>query len=245
MTPVQPIFLVLLVALVAPTERLVPERPGVLVEFHAVVQDVPCEGTPKLNASGHIVKCRLAADHRIGMHLFWRGTELDFSGNGVLSHAALARETAFYGLSIPAGSDVFFDPEGGVRHFWLRAPAVMQGYRLRAKRKGLGHMVYPNGQFRAVWLATATEIDGIRCASSLPFGFGGWHAITLGAQAMAWFYPDGRLQQGMLAHEATIGGRAFKRGDVVSLHHDGTLDLTAPKLGDGVIWPEDAHGRGS
>jgi hypothetical protein len=48
---------------------------------------------------------------------------------------------------------------------------------------------------------------------------------------MAWFYENGHLQQGMLAHDATIQGHAFKKGDLVSMTPDGRVDLTAKPLG--------------
>ncbi len=94
----------------------------------------------------------------------------------------------------------------------------------------LGHMLHASGKLRAAWLAGEETIDGVPCASKLPLLGGAWHALRLGAQAMAWFYDDGRLRQAMLARDAIIHGQALRKGEVVSLRRDGTLDAAAKKL---------------
>ena len=58
----------------------------------------------------------------------------------------------------------------------------------------------------------------------------GLRAMSLGTRRMAWFYDNGRLQRAMLSRDAVIQGHTFKRGDIIRLRRDGTVDLTAPTL---------------
>ena len=196
--------------------------------------EVPCTGTPKRFDTGQIERCTLAGEYRVGDVTLPAGSQVTFARNGVMSDAFLGGQVVVHGQPLPPKATLYFDSAGQVRHFWLREEMSMQGHRLRAMGKGytgyLGHMLHANGKLRAAWLAKPEMIDGIPCASKLPLFRGGWHAIGLGAQAMAWFYDDGRLQQAMLARDATIQGRAFTKGEVISLRHDGTLDLAAPRI---------------
>lgn len=196
--------------------------------------EVPCAGTPKRHDNGQIEQCSLARDYRIGDLSLPEGTLVTITKTGMLAEAFLAAPVVVSGQTLPPKATLFFDSAGRMRHFWLREEAVIQGYRLRAMGKGytgyLGHMLHVNGKLRAVWLAGEEVIDGIPCASKLPFLQGGWQAIRLGAQAMAWFYEDGHLRQAMIARDTAIQGHAFRRGEVLSLRRDGTLDLVAQKL---------------
>jgi hypothetical protein len=106
----------------------------------------------------------------------------------------------------------------------------MQGHTLWDHEDGLGHMLYASGAIRAIWLAKGEAIQGVPGARRLPLGQGWWHSITLGAQAMTWFFEDGKLEQALLSQDITLDGHAFTRGDVVRFHRDGTVDLTSPKL---------------
>lgn len=200
------------------------------VEAKPFAQDVPCEGTPKRHDNGNLKRCRLASDHRFGQHRLPAGTQVEFAPSGQLEIAVLAREAIIYGQPLPARATLFFGPDTKLLHFWLHEETLLQGHRVASKEDGVGHMLYPNGTLRAIWLAEPEVVQGVPCARSLPFGQGWWHAIRLGAQAMTWFYDDGRLQQAMLSRNITIQGRPLKRGDVIKLNRDGTLDLTSPKL---------------
>lgn len=196
--------------------------------------EVLCAGTPKWHYNGQIEQCTLARDYRSGDLSLPEGSLVTFTKTGMLAEAFLAAPVVVSGQTLPAKATLFFDSAGRMRHFWLREEAVIQGYRLRAMGKGyigyLGHMLHPNGKLRAAWLAGEEVIDGLPCASKFPFLQGGWQAIRLGAQAMAWFYEDGHLRQAMLARDTTIQGQVFRKGEVLSLRRDGTLDLVTQKL---------------
>jgi hypothetical protein len=196
----------------------------------AGAQEVPCQGKAALHANGRIKHCRVGVVYRIGQHELPAGTSVHFSPSGQLTIAELTAEATIYGQQIPAEATLFFGSDGAMRTFWLHTSTVLRGYPLGRKEQGVGHMLYPNGKFRAIWLAEPTEIQGIPCASSLPLFRGGWHAMRLGAQKMTWFYDDGRLQQAMLSRDLSIQGHKFKRGDVIQLRRDGTLDRTSAKL---------------
>lgn len=197
-------------------------------------QEVPCAGLPKLHGNGRIEQCTLAREHRLGEVTLPAQTQVKFHPMGGVAEAVLGAQAEVRGQVLPAQATLFFDSAGRVRHFWLLAEATLQGHRLRgmgtAYSGHLGHMLHANGNLRAAWLAGEEVIDRIPCASRLPVFRGAWHAVRLGAQAMVWFHPDGRLRQAMLARDATVQGRAFKKGEVVSLRKDGTLDPAAEKL---------------
>jgi len=196
--------------------------------------EVPCAGSPKRHDSGQVEQCTLARDYRSGDLTLPAGSLVTFTRTGVISEVFLAAPVVVSGQTLPPKATLFFDAAGRMRHFWLREESLIQGYRLRAMGKGytgyLGHMLHANGKLRAAWLAGEEVIDGIPCASKLRLLRGGWHAIRLGARAMAWFYEDGRLRQAMLARDTIIQGQAFRKGEVLSLRRDGTLDPTAQKL---------------
>ncbi len=207
---------------------------GAVQEMPPQAAEVPCAGTPKRHDNGQVEQCTLARDYPIGDIKLPEGSQVTFTKSGVLAEAFLAGQVLVSGRTLPAKATLFFDPAGRMRHFWLREECSIQGYRLRAMGKGytgyLGHMLHPNGKLRAVWLAGEEVIDGLPCASRLPLLQGGWRAIRLGAQAMAWFYEDGHLRQAMLARDTTIQGQSLRKGEVLSLRRDGTLDLVAQKL---------------
>ena len=196
--------------------------------------EVPCGDTPKRFASGQVEQCTLAREHRHGEVMLPAGSLVTFRKTGDLAEAVLSAQTLVSGQELPAKATLFFDPAGRMRHFWLHEEATIQGHRLRGMGRFysgyLGHMLHANGKLRAVWLAEEEAIDGLPCASSLPLLGGSWSAVKLGAQAMAWFYEDGRLRQAMLARDSTYQGQALKKGTVVSLRRDGTLDAAAKKL---------------
>jgi hypothetical protein len=58
----------------------------------------------------------------------------------------------------------------------------------------------------------------------------GLGVIRLGTMRMAWFWPNGRLQQCMLSRDITLDGHVLRTGDVVGLGIDGHVDPRAEKL---------------
>ena len=207
---------------------------GPLSEIPPRSPAVACAETPKRFENGALELCTLTHEYRMGEVTLPSGSILAFSKAGVLAEAFLGDRTMIYGQELPRQATLFFDTKGRMRHFWLREEASVQGHQLRSMGKGytgyLGHMLYTNGKLRASWLAGEEMIDGVPCASKLPLLRGAWHAVKLGAQAMVWFYDDGHLRQAMLARDAIIQGQAFRKGDVISLRRDGTLDAAAKRL---------------
>ncbi len=207
---------------------------GAANEIPPPLSTLSCDAAPKRFDNGQLEQCTLVGDYRVPELTLPSGSRLSFSRTGALSEAFLGGPAEVHGQLLPSKATLFFDPAGRLRHFWLGEESSIQGHRLRAMGMGytgyLGHMLYANGKLRAAWLAGEELIDGIPCASKLPLMRGAWHAVRLGAQAMVWFYDDGRLRQAMLARDVNVQGHPFKKGELISLRRDGTLDPAAKKL---------------
>lgn len=222
--------LTLLVAVVDPSPRpaLVKLAPVAVV----LPQDgIPCAGTPSKYQTGKIKRCTLTREHRMGDQLLPPGSEVYLNETGALAQVVLGAEATFSGQLLPAKATVFFERDGRVRSFWLHEDAAIQGHRIWGHEDGQGNRLHPNGTVRAIWLAGDQEIDGIPCTTSGNVLRMGMRVMSLGTKRMAWFHDNGRLQQAMLSRDAVIQGHAFKKGDLISLRRDGTLDLAAPTLG--------------
>jgi hypothetical protein len=187
------------------------------------------EGVPCLNKTAKPHSCILAREHAVSGGVLPAGSDVGF-WDGIVLECKLSRKAAFFGQLLPAGSRLFFDQQGKLTQFWPGTDTVIQGYFLKARDDGAGDRLHPNGRLRAIWLVEDKEIDGIPCTSSGNIINMGWGVISLGTKRMAWFYNNGRLQQALLSRDVTIQGRAFKKGDIISLTPDGKLDLTAKKL---------------
>ena len=226
--PLLVLTLLLAVIDVSPRPALVKLAP---VAFVLPQDGIPCAETPSKYQTGRIKRCTLTQEHRIGAHLLPPGSEVYLDETGALAQVVLGAEAAFSGQVLPAKASVFFEPDGRMRFFWLHEDAVIQGHRIRGHEDGAGNRLHPNGTVRAIWLAGDEEIDGIPCTSSGNLLRMGMRVTSLGTKRMAWFHDNGRLQQAMLSRDAVIQGHAFKKGDLISLRRDGTLDLDAPKQG--------------
>ena len=224
------LVLALLIAVVDVSARpaLVKLAPVALV----LSQDgIPCAETPSKHRNGRIKHCTLTREHRIGAQLLPPGSEVYHDETGALAEVVLGAEAAFSGQVLPAKASVFFERDGRMRFFWLHEDADIQGHRIWGHEDGAGNRLHPNGTVRAIWLAGDQEIDGIPCTTSGNVLRLGMRVMSLGTKRMAWFHDNGRLQQAMLSRDAVIQGHAFKKGDLISLRRDGTLDLAAPKRG--------------
>ncbi len=198
---------------------------------HGVQADTLCVGKTARHPNGAVKRCRLAREHRFGVHLVPAGSDVYLHDTGVLWLIVLGADAAFDGQVLPAKASIFLERDGRMRFFWLHEDAVIQGHRIPGHEDGAGNRLHPNGTVRAIWLVGDQEIDGIPCTTSgnvLRFGM---RVISLGTKRMAWFHDNGRLQQAMLSRDVVIQGHAFKKGDIISLRRDGTVDLTAPLLG--------------
>lgn len=198
---------------------------------HALQSNLPCVDKATLHRNGTVKHCRLASEHRFGVQLLPAGSDVYLLETGVPERIVLGAGAAFNGQVLPAKATVFLERDGRLRSFWLPEDAVIQGHRIPGQEDRRGNRLHPNGTVRAVWLVGDQEIDGIPCTTSGNVFRMGLRVIRLGSRRMAWFYDNGRLQQAMLSRDAVILGHAFKKGDIISLRRDGTVDLAAPKLG--------------
>jgi hypothetical protein len=193
-----------------------------------LIEGVPCLNN-SLENTFEVHNCILAREHSVSGGVLPAGSHVGFM-KGIVLECILSRKTAFFGQLLPAGSRLFFDLQGKMTQFWPGTDTVIQGYFLKARDDGAGDRLHPNGRLQAIWLVEDKEIDGIPCTSSGNIIKMGWGVISLGTKRMAWFYDNGRLQQALLSRDVTIQGRAFKKGEIISLTPDGKLDLTAKKL---------------
>jgi hypothetical protein len=197
---------------------------------HALQSSIPCVAKPRLHRNGAIKHCRLANEHRFGAHVIPPGSDVYLHDTGVPWRIVLGADAAIYGQVLPAKASIFLERDGRLRFFWLHEDAVIQGHRIPGHEDGQGNRLHPNGTVRAIWLAGDQEIDGIPCTSSGNVLRMGMRVMHLGTKRMAWFHDNGRLQQAMLSRDAVIQGHAFRKGDIISLRRDGTLDVAAPPL---------------
>lgn len=218
-------------------QRNAPGRTEAPLIISAIAKDLPCAGKPDLFSNGMVDRCRFTSGHRIGEHLIPAGSIAYFSPSGGLERVVLGREAAFCGQSLPAKATLFFGGGGELRDFWVHEKVKIQGFMLDDLEEGFGHRLRPDGKLHVVRLAEEAVVDGVPCATTLPLFRGWWHSIRLGGKSAVWFHPSGRLQQCMLARDATVASERFKRGDVVLLHDDGSLDKESPKL-DWKPWPQ-------
>ena len=190
---------------------------------------VACVEPSQRHANGRLRQCELATDAIFGGQPMPAGSHITFGPDGVPGMAILSRASPVYGQPLPAGTVLHF-AHGRLHHFWLPADTMVQGHLVRAQHDGAGAQLHPNGRLKAVWLVHDEVIDGIPCTSSgnvLRMGLG---VIRLGTMRMAWFRPNGRLQQCMLSRDVTLDGYALRRGDVIDLDVDGHVDLSAERL---------------
>lgn len=195
----------------------------------AAAPAIVCAGHAEFGADGRRTRCDLAADAEFANMRLPAGSTVTFGADGQPRMVRFARTGAAYGQPLPAGTVLHFQG-GRLRHFWLPVDTDIQGHRVRAQDDGAGVRLHPNGRLLAIWLVNDEVIDGVPCTSSgnvLRMGLG---VMRLGTMRMAWFRSDGRLQQCLLANDATIDGHRLRRGSVVSLDPTGHVDLNAEKL---------------
>jgi hypothetical protein len=189
-----------------------------------------CAAAVKRYADGTPSSCQIGTALMVGGIEIPAYSDMIFNADGQVGGAWLGKDGAVYGQPLPKGTVLFFASGGRLRHFWLPRDSVLQGHLVRGQDDGAGNRLHPNGKLLAIWLAQDEVIDGVPCSSSgnvLRMGLG---VIHLGTQRMAWFYDTGRLQQAMLAHDFTLQGHHFTKGEVISLDPDGRPVPGAKKL---------------
>jgi hypothetical protein len=126
--------------------------------------------------------------------------------DGKLDNVELALEHVVAGHRFPAGTRVFFDPEGRLAHAWLSEDAWIDGHPCRGRWK-IDTAFHPNGRVRAFFPPEDLEMDGVLCEASV------FHPVYL--------FPDGRLEQCKLARDLERDGQSFERGDEVRFDEQG------------------------
>lgn len=190
----------------------------------------------RFNEARELASCTLGQTATVVGFSLPAGARVEFRKGRAVS-CTLPRAAEVRGLPLPAGSTLFFVTTGFEKEVpvtwqcWLPVETTLQGYRCAVIDEGCGHILYPSGKIRAIKLAQDEEIDGVPCTSSQNPLRMGTRVMFYGLDAMAWFYEDGRLAQGMVSRDWVIQGRACKRGDIVRLRSDGTLDPTEKTLG--------------
>ncbi len=205
---------------------------------------LPAGSELRFNKPGEGWWCRLARAATFSGLAFPPHGEVCFHENGEVASCRLSRDSAFLGSVLPAGSTIFLPRKSMVHAFrdigwggpscprvWLPADTRLQGHLCEATMNGVGHILYPDGKLRGIWLAHDEEIDGVPCTSSFKLFRMPWPKLTFGTDFMAWFYENGHLQQGMVSRQVTLQGRSFKAGDIISLTPAGRLQTTTKTLG--------------
>ena len=135
-----------------------------------------------------------------------------FFGDGRLSSCSVSRDTAFGELTVPAGSEIYLTADGKPRFVFLSHDAHVGGYFCRGGKRTWSTALYPDGKLKTCWLAADSVIDGVPCVRA------GFAADVFGGGAQTEFHDDGRLAACKLARGATVGGRAYRRGDHLRLN---------------------------
>jgi len=196
---------------------------------------LPAETELRFNDARELESCILGQAATVSGFPLPAGARVEFrKGRGF--SCPLPQAAAIRGLPLPAGTTVFFsngwEPEiRDTWRCWLPVKSLLQGHLCAVTDDGCGHVFYPSGKIRAIKLAQDEEIDGVPCTSSQNPLRLGTRVMFYGLDALAWFYEDGHLAQGMVSRKCTIQGREFKPGDIVRLTPEGRLDPTDKTLG--------------
>jgi len=198
---------------------------------------LPAGTSVHFDEAGKVTSCVLGKRATLDGFDLPPGSNVKFLKNRADTYK-LVEAAVIRGVELPAGATVFFwTPKGwesevpGCWFCWLPKPVRIQGILCQSLNDGCGHIFYPSGRIRAVKLEGDQDIDGVPCTSSSnPFRMG-MRSIFYGLDTNAWFHENGHLAQGWVARDCTIKGRNFKKGNIVRLTPDGSLDPAATTLG--------------
>ena len=204
-------------------------------DFTVAGYSLPAGSKVRLNRNSQVESFVLGKQAVIEGFILPAGSEMKI---GWTYTCTLLGDAVIRGVSLPAGSTIFFKtPKGwesevpNTWHCWLPKDTMIQGRLCGSTENGCGVIFYPSGKLRAVGLLKDEEIDGVPCSSSHnPFRMG-MRVLYYGLDVRAWFYENGRLAQGMVSRDCSMGGRNFKPGDIVRLTPEGTLDPAGTTLG--------------
>jgi pimeloyl-ACP methyl ester carboxylesterase len=215
-----------------------------LARDHAIAGcSLPTGTAVRFNETGEVESCVLGQQATIEGFILPAGSTVRFRGKPWTSNRAvsctLLQDTLIRGVPLPANSAVHFwtNPPWMTKRFdrevpdswecFLSTDTLIQGRLCHSKRDdGFGDFLYPSGKLREVSLAQDVEIDGVPCTSSQNPLRMGIRVLVYALDSCAWFYENGHLEQGLVSRDCTIEGRKFKRGDIVRLTPEGTLDAT-------------------
>jgi hypothetical protein len=144
-------------------------------------------------------------------------TRVWYQPDGKLKSCVLARETAFGTLTLPAGSQVYFDAELRPATVFLPGDTVIEGHLCIGEGHDAMTVFHPNGRLKFCNLRNPETIDGIPCQKSTA-----WIWMTHHGAATT-FHDNGKLSNCLLFADVTIEGQTFKKGKHISLDREGKV----------------------
>ena len=139
----------------------------------AVVDGLSCEGWIRFHTEDRLAQCFLAEDALVQGHAF------------------------------PAGTCLWFHPDGWLEDVWLSRDTVFDGVLYDGGWGKIMVSFHPNGRVRSGFLTEDTVLEGVPCLASL------FHPVEHDA--------EGHLSRCTLAAPFEHGGRTYGRGDMLLL----------------------------
>ena len=135
--------------------------------------------------------------------------------DGRLDSCYLAQDTRIGRVDLPKGTSVGLDEKGRPSCVFLPGDSEVQGLLLRGHGHDYQTCFHPNGKLRFGNLRRDTEIQGISCrrATFLIYVFIGNAGVT--------FHESGSLKGCLMAEDATVDGKTFRKGDRIELDEMG------------------------
>ncbi len=182
----------------------------VVILFFAVVN---VAGAAQAAALPHLTRQVLAAETTVQGYPCARGYEWTYP-DGRLAQCAVARDTTFGELAVPAGSIIVLRPDGRPHHVFLAHDAWVAGYHAMGGSflgpgEGSITSLYPSGQLRSLYLVANAVIQGIPCRG------GQWGIFTdpINGGNYVEFYRNGNLR----ACKLTQNYQGHPRGQRITL----------------------------
>ena len=143
-----------------------------------------------------------------------RADDVRYHAGGRLRSCVTSRAATIRGATLPAGSILYFRADGTYDTVMLPAGgATIEGHEcLGGGAEGAQTMFHPNGRLAVCWLAREEVIQGVPCDSS---SFA--KEALYRNRTSVHFNPDGSLASCLASRAVTIGGRAYKAHETVTL----------------------------
>jgi hypothetical protein len=130
----------------------------------------------------------------------------------------LVRDDTVFGRTMPGGAFLHFDSAGVYTFFFLKKTARFADFDLAGSGSGVSHDVYPDGAPRGLWFQRSQEVQGVPCRGGNVF-----IGEVFRVSSRVRFHATGALLGCTLSRDATVAGRALRRGTRIELSVDGRL----------------------